>query len=243
MRRILPHLLVGFVFTFVGFVRAAVPLDYDKDVKPVLEARCFKCHGPEKQKAGLRLDVKESVLKGGESGEPAVVPGNALKSHLLKLVMSNDPTEYMPPKGDRLTMAEVELIKRWVEEGAHWNGVAAPAKVVEITQVEPEAPITEADRQWWAFVKPVAHDPPTTKSRWGQTKIDRFILAKLEETGIAPSAPASPQIFVRRATYDLIGLPPTPEEVDAFLKDQSSEAFARLPRRASRRRRRSGSMM
>jgi len=131
-----------------GAVRAAKPLDYDKDVKPVLEARCFKCHGPEKQKAGLRLDVKESALKGGESGEPAIVPGNALKSHLLKLVMSNDPAEFMPPKGERLTMAEVELIKQWVEEGAHWNSVASAAKPVEIVQVEAEAPITDADRQW-----------------------------------------------------------------------------------------------
>src|SRR4051812_4920495 len=191
-----------------GALRAAVPLDYDKDVKSVLEARCFKCHGPEKQKAGLRLDVRESMLKGGESGEPAIVPGNALKSHLLKLVMSNDPTEYMPPKGDRLTMAEVELIKRWVEEGAHWvvkesGETVQAAAVPEVVQVEAEAPISEADRQWWAFVKPTSHEPATTHSRWGQTKIDRFILARLEEAGIAPSGPASPQIFVRRVTYDL----------------------------------------
>ncbi len=214
-----------------GVVRAAAPLDYDKDVKPVLESRCFRCHGPEKQKAGLRLDVKESALKGGESGEPAIVPGNALKSHLLKLVMSNDPMQFMPPKGERLTMAEVELIKRWVEEGAHWNSTGAPPKGVEITQVEAEAPITEADRQWWSFVKPAAHEPPTTHSRWGATRVDRFILAKLEEQGLAPSAPASPQVFIRRVTYDLTGLPPTPEEVDAFLRERSPMAKERLVER------------
>ncbi len=209
-------------------MRAAVPLDYDKDVKPVLEARCFKCHGAEKQKSGLRLDVKESALKGGESGEPAIVPGNALKSHLLKLVMSNDPAEVMPPKGERMTMAEVELIKRWVEEGAHWNSVSSAPKV-EITQAE--APISEADRAWWSFQKPVAHEPPTTHSRWGATRVDRFVLAKLEEAGIAPSSPASGREFIRRVTFDLTGLPPTPEEVESFVRDRSALAKERLVER------------
>src|SRR6059058_5144145 len=146
---------------------AAAPPDFDYDVKPILEQYCFKCHGPEKQKSGLRLDVKESALKGGESGEPAIVPGNALKSHLLKLVSSNDPSEIMPPKGERLTMAEVELIKRWVEEGAHWvskesDKSVRPTTPIEIIQVEAEAPISEADRAWWSFQKPIAHEPPTT---------------------------------------------------------------------------------
>src|SRR6185436_12521183 len=197
----------------------------------VLEARCFKCHGPEKQKAGLRLDVKESALKGGESGEPAIVPGNALKSHLLKLVSSNDPSEVMPPKGEPLTMAEVELIKRWVEEGAHWNSTGAAAKPIEITQVEADAPISEADRAWWSFRRPVAHEPPTTHSRWGATKVDRFILAKLEEAGLTPSAPASGREFIRRVTFDLTGLPPTPEEVESFVRDRSPMAKSRLVER------------
>jgi hypothetical protein len=229
--RILPHLVVSFVLLSSAGLRAAAPLDYDKDVRPVLEARCFKCHGPEKQKAGLRLDVKESALKGGESGEPAIVPGNALKSHLLKLVTSNDPTEFMPPKGERLTMAEVELIKRWVEEGAHWNSVGGPDKPVEITQVEADAPLSEADREWWSFKRPVAHEPPTTRSRWGTTRVDRFILAKLEEAGIGPSSQASSREFVRRATYDLTGLPPTPEEVESFVRDKSPLARERLVER------------
>ncbi|HEV8378070.1 MAG TPA: DUF1549 and DUF1553 domain-containing protein, partial [Tepidisphaeraceae bacterium] len=131
-------------------------------------------------------------------------------------------------KGERLTAAEVELIKRWVEEGAHWNTIGAPAKAVEITQVEADVPISEADREWWSFRKPIAHDPPTTRSRWGTTKIDRFILAKLEEAGIAPSSPASAREFIRRATYDLTGLPPTPEDVENFIRDKSPMAKQRL---------------
>src|SRR5260221_590969 len=92
---------------------AAAPPDFDHDIKPILEQYCFKCHGPEKQKAGLRLDQKPSALKGGESGEPAIVPGNALKSHLLQLVTTNDPEQAMPPKGDRLKPQEVALLQRW----------------------------------------------------------------------------------------------------------------------------------
>src|SRR4051812_10562115 len=137
----------------------------------------------------------------------------------------------MPPKGERLTMAEVELIKKWVEDGAHWTAIAAQAKAVEITQVEAEAPISEADRAWWSFQKPIAHEPPTTHSRWGQTRIDRFVLAKLEEAGIAPSAPASPQTFIRRATFDLTGLPPTPQEVEEFVRERSPTARERLVER------------
>src|SRR5690242_16065560 len=93
---------------------AAEPLEFDRDVKPILEQHCFKCHGPEKQKGGLRLDQKPAALKGGDSGEPAIVPGSALKSHLIKLVTSDDPEQVMPPKGERLKPAEVAVIQRWV---------------------------------------------------------------------------------------------------------------------------------
>src|SRR6266581_1356532 len=100
---------------------AEQPMDFDRDVKPILEQHCFKCHGAEKQKGGLRLDQKPAALKGGDSGEPAVVPGSAMKSHLIKLVTSDDPEQVMPPKGERLKPAEVAVIQRWVEGGAHWK--------------------------------------------------------------------------------------------------------------------------
>src|SRR3954470_24465710 len=97
---------------------AEAPPDFDRDVRPILEQHCFKCHGPDKAKAGLRLDQKPSALKGGESGTPAVVPGNLLKSHLLKVVTTDDPEQAMPPKGERLKPAEVATLAKWVETGA-----------------------------------------------------------------------------------------------------------------------------
>src|SRR5207237_9763885 len=99
---------------------ASVPPDFDRDVRPILEQHCFKCHGPDKQKAGLRLDQKASALKGGESGAPAIVPGNGVKSHLLAVIASDDPDVAMPPKGERLKPAEIAKLQKWVETGAHW---------------------------------------------------------------------------------------------------------------------------
>src|SRR5690348_14784048 len=99
---------------------AEKPLDYDRDVRPILAEHCFKCHDQEKQKGSLRLDFKPSMMRGGESGEPAVVPGNISKSHLLKVVTSTDPDTVMPPKGERLTNEQIAVLTKWVETGAHW---------------------------------------------------------------------------------------------------------------------------
>src|SRR5438105_1815193 len=101
--------------------------DFERDVRPILAQHCFDCHGPEKHKGGLRLDQKPSLLKGGDSGEPAIVPGSAVKSHLLKMVSSTDPEEAMPPKGERLTGAQVALLQRWIDSGAHWGESADDA--------------------------------------------------------------------------------------------------------------------
>src|SRR3954470_13251124 len=125
---------------------AAPPPDFDRDVKPILEQHCFKCHGPDKQKAGLRLDQKPSVLKGGESGEPAVVPGNGVKSHLLQVVTTNDPDLAMPPKGERLKPEQIAVLQRWVETGAHWTDSSQPAPV-DIIPVSADPRISDADRQ------------------------------------------------------------------------------------------------
>src|SRR6266699_2205763 len=102
-------------------VRAERPPDFERDVRPILAQHCFDCHGPEKHKGGLRLDQKPSLLKGGDSGEPAIVPGSAVKSHLLKLITSTDPDELMPPKGERLSAKQVAVLERWIEAGAHWD--------------------------------------------------------------------------------------------------------------------------
>src|SRR5687768_13595716 len=158
---------------------AVTPPDFDKDIKPILERHCFECHGPDKQKGGLRLDLKPSVLKGGDSGEPAIVPGSSLKSHLLKLVTSTDPDEFMPPKnkGDRLKTEEVALLQRWIETGAHWVDTNPTTQPLEAS---PERKITEQDRQFWSFVPPRSVEPPqVTNAAWPRTRIDRYVLAKL----------------------------------------------------------------
>jgi hypothetical protein len=207
---------------------AAPPPDFDHDVKPILEQYCFKCHGPEKHKGGLRLDQKSSAFKGGESGEPAVVPGNSIESHLLQLVTSTDPDQAMPPKGDRLKPREIAMLQRWVETGAHWID-QTPAEKIEIVAVNPDRQITPQDRQFWSFQPPrPMPSPATTNTSWPRGEIDRFILARLETLGLHPSADASRAVFIRRITYDLTGLPPTPPEVEAFLTDSSPLAYENL---------------
>src|SRR4051812_35477185 len=156
VQQIIPVLFVAAAFAAPAFADA--PPDFDRDVKPILQRRCFDCHGPEKHKGGLRLDQKPSLLKGGDSGEPAIVPGSAVKSHLLKLVRSTDPEEAMPPKGERLTAAQVSVLERWIEAGAHWDDpnkdTGGPAIEATATRV-----ITAEDRQWWAFRQPMASEP------------------------------------------------------------------------------------
>src|SRR5688572_27342842 len=210
---------------------AVTPPDFAKDIKPILERHCFECHGPEKQKGGLRLDVKPAALRGGDSGEPAVVPGNSVKSHLLKLVTSKDPDEFMPPKnrGERLKVEEVALLQRWIETGAHWVDTKPTTQPLEES---PERKITEQDRQFWSFVPPRSTEPPATKdAAWPRTRIDRFVLARLEAQGLEPAGEAPPGVLIRRLSYDLTGLPPTPQELDAFLGDREPGAYERLVER------------
>jgi len=214
----------------VGTIARAAggPLEYERDVKPILEKNCFKCHGSEKQKGGLRLDRKPSALKGGDSGEPAIVPGNSVRSHLVQLVTTNDPDQAMPPKGDRLKPEEVAVLQRWIDGGAHWVDSTA-AQPIETLAANPEPVITEQDRQWWSFVPPRATEPaPTKDTVWGRNKIDRFVLAKMEARGVTPTGEATRGALIRRLSFDLTGLPPSPDEVAAFASDQSPEAYERV---------------
>lgn len=202
---------------------AEMPLDFDHDVKPIFEEHCFKCHGPEKQKSGLRLDQKSSTFKGGESGEPAIVPGNLSKSHLLQLVTTHNADDVMPPKGERLKADEISRLQKWVETGAHWVDQNKPA---EIIAVNPDAKITDADRRFWSFVQPARALPAATAhSDWARNRIDRLVLPRMEARGLVPSPDATRDMLIRRLTYDLSGLPPTPQEVAAFLADERPDAY------------------
>ncbi|MBX6314364.1 MAG: PSD1 domain-containing protein [Isosphaeraceae bacterium] len=199
---------------------------FEAKVRPVLAAHCFECHGPEKQKGGLRLDDLEAMRAGGDTG-PAIVPGDPENSLLIEAIRYEGAYQ-MPPKG-KLSEAEIAVVTEWVRRGAPWPTAgreARPAKVAETFQ------ITDEDRAFWAFQPVKEAPPPAVQDRaWPKTSIDPFILARLEEKGLRPAPPADKRTLIRRVTFDLTGLPPTPEEVENFLKDESPDAFARVVER------------
>jgi hypothetical protein len=189
---------------------------FEKDVLPVLTARCLKCHGAGKPKAGLDLRTRAGMLQGGETG-PALVPGSAARSLVFQMVRKGE----MPPRGSKLTGKQVALLKAWIDGGAP----AARSDPAEGVSTK----ITPRDRKFWAFQKPVRPAVPAVRhAARVRTPIDAFILAKLEAKGLALSPDADRTALVRRLSFDLIGLPPAPEEVDAFLADSRPDAYERL---------------
>ena len=193
-----------------GQEAAAAPVDFVREVRPIFAKHCTECHGEQKQKSGLRLDVKAAAMKGGDGHAPDIIPGNAKASPLMKMVLSDDQDERMPPKGGRLSAAEIAVLNAWIAEGAPWpDGV--------------DTVMLNDKRDHWSF-KPVAVAP-------GSHSIDEFIAAKLKEHGLAMSPAAPRAVWLRRVTFDLTGLPPTPEEMDAFAKDGSADAFERVVER------------
>jgi mono/diheme cytochrome c family protein len=186
---------------------AAAPVDFAREIQPLLASRCYDCHGPAKDKGGLRLNEAPHARKGGESGEPAIVPGRSAESLLLKRVLSTDEEEVMPQKGPRLTPAEVALLRRWIDEGAVW----------------PE------NLRHWAYAKPrKAPLPAVSDSTWPLNPIDRFVLAKIESAGLRTSPAADRARWLRRVSLDLTGLPPSLADVAAFEADQAPGAHERV---------------
>jgi hypothetical protein len=196
---------------------------FETAVRPLLAERCFGCHGPEKQKGGLRLDSREALLAGGASG-PAVVPGQPAQSLLIKAVHYDD-TPRMPPKG-KLTPEQVATLATWVERGAPWPEAAAPLRPPSASR---GITITAKDRAFWSF-RPVADPPlpPVHGAAWPKAPLDYFILAGQEAAGLHPVDPADRRALIRRASFDLTGLPPTPAEVEEFLGDDRPDAFDRV---------------
>jgi mono/diheme cytochrome c family protein len=183
-------------------------VDYNRDIRPILSANCFACHGPdEKQrKAGLRLDDGECAYKPLESGQTPLVPGDRNKSELFCRITASDSGERMPPPKSQKTLAQeqIDLLGKWIDQGARYE-------------------------KHWAFVR--ADRPPLPEPKnatWPKNEIDRFILAKLDEAEIAPNPQADRRKLIRRAYFDLVGLPPTPEAVESFLNDPSPDAYSRL---------------
>ncbi len=190
-------------------LRAATPLDFDEHIRPIFEANCFKCHGEKKQKSKLRLDAPVHIRKGGESGEPLFVAGKRAESHLFKLVSRVDPDEAMPPKEkDQLSKDEIERIGLWIDQGAKMPG-------------DGEAVALTTDH--WSF------QPVAKKHRHGF--IDGFVNEALREKGLQPSPRAGRRTLIRRLYLVMLGLPPTPEEVELFVRDKSPDAWAVLVER------------
>ncbi len=198
---------------------------FENKVRPLLAARCWQCHGPEKRKGGLRLDTAEAVGAGGDSG-PVVVPGKPHESRLIEAIGYKGELK-MPPKG-KLGDAEIAELTEWVRAGAVWPGAGTPRPSLA-TQSGDGPLFTDEQKSFWAFQPPRAPVPPVvTATGWATSPIDRFILAELQKKGLAPAPAADKRTLIRRATFDLTGLPPTLVEIDAFLSDQSPEAFAKV---------------
>jgi len=195
---------------------------FEQHVRPLLVRHCHECHGDVAQPGGnLRLDARQAVLKGGDSG-PAAVAGKPDESLLVQAVRHDGIT--MPPEGAPLAAAEVEHLAEWVRRGLPWPELDAQA-LARARRLAENGAIAEVRSKFWSF-QPVAHPPlPEVRDQaWSKTPLDRFILAKLEEHALAPSPPADKRTLLRRLSFDLIGLPPTPAEIDAFLADESPDA-------------------
>ena len=197
---------------------------FESKVRPLLADRCYQCHSVEqgKSKGGLTLDTRPGWQKGSENG-PVIEPGKPEDSVLIKAISYADPDLQMPPKGEKLTDPQIEILTEWVKMGAPDPRDGAKSIASKLSG------LTDKARGHWAYqpvVKPAI--PENKQAAWSKTPVDAFILQKLEANGMVPNKPATKEALIRRAFYDLIGLPPTPAEVSDFLKDESPDAFAKV---------------
>jgi hypothetical protein len=196
---------------------------FDKEVLPILKANCYRCHAEGKKRGGLSLASRASLLQGGDRG-PVVSLARPDESRLLAAIRYDGEVQ-MPPRG-KLPPQQIDLLTRWVQAGVPWPEAAAADVAAPLP---PGRAITAQDRAYWAY-RPVARPPvPAVKDpSWSRHPIDAFIRARLERRGLAPAPPADRLALVRRVYYDLTGLPPTPDEVDAFVRDKAADAYERL---------------
>ncbi|MFN3167422.1 MAG: DUF1553 domain-containing protein [Phycisphaeraceae bacterium] len=186
------------------------PIDFNRDIRPILSDRCFACHGPDanvaKDSGGFRLDLFETATAPASSGDIPIEPGDADASEVINRVTHTNPNLKMPPPDSNLTLtaSEIELLRRWIDQGAEYQG-------------------------HWAYQTPVKPAlPDITHEDWARNAVDVFIAARMEEAGLSPSQEADRETLIRRLSLDLIGLPPTPEQIDAFVNDASPDAYEKL---------------
>jgi mono/diheme cytochrome c family protein len=218
------RLEIAFVFSIwvalagFRFVEAAESgVDFVRDIQPIFKSRCYACHGPEKQKGALRLDSRKLALDGGSNG-PLLIPGDSVKSYIMQRVRGEGDESRMPEKVDALTPRQIQKLAAWIDAGAVWPESASVA-------------VTER-KTHWAYQRPVK--PPVPDSArmknggWVRNPVDAFILARLEKEAVTPAPEASKETLVRRLSLDLTGVPPTLEEVAAFVADTRPDAYERL---------------
>jgi hypothetical protein len=198
-------------------------VDYGRDVRPILERNCWKCHGAQKQKGGLRFDRRQGAITDGDSGKKAIQPGSSDKSELIRRVEAANPEERMPPKAEPLSREHIKILRAWIDQGANWPETAAAATGRQ------EMVVTDEDRRHWSYRPLQKIDPPVVNNiEWCRTPIDRFIVAALQARGIRPNPPADRRTLIRRLSFDLLGLPPAPEEIDVFVADPRPVAYEEL---------------
>lgn len=178
-------------------------VDFSRDIKPVINDNCIVCHGGVKQMSGFSLLFEEEAYSPNESGKRAIVPGNPEESEMIRLLRHHDPEARMPLEAEPLSEEEIGLLERWIEQGADWG-------------------------EHWAYIPPEPADPQETNSEWVSNGIDHFILKALRERGLEPSPEAERSTLLRRVSFDLTGLPPTMEELEEFLNDESPDAYEKV---------------
>ncbi len=175
-------------------------LDFNAEVRPIINTKCISCHGGVKESGGFSLFSREDALKPTKSGKPAIIPGDPKGSEFMKRLTHHDPEERMPYHADPLKPEEIEVLRKWIKQGAHWQ-------------------------DHWAYLKPVKPEIPKLDTAWGNNTIDKFVLAKLKQEGLKPSSPADKAMLLRRLSLDLTGLPPTENELLSFQNEKAPDAY------------------
>ena len=203
-----------FVVLFLGLNKVRSDL-FSETVYPVLRENCFNCHGPNKRKGGLRLDRRREAMLGGDTG-PVIIAGDSSKSSLYRLIAKIDDGKQMPPKGELISTESIAAIKNWIDAGAIWPAVLAD----ELMEVRPKH---------WSFQSPKRTVPPSIRNTaWPKNSIDNFVLAKLEKEGIDPSPRGDKAMLIRRLSFDLLGIPPSADQMREFLQDDSPNSYIQL---------------
>ena len=209
--RLFPTLLVCFLLHGVcvsplsfGEEDAATEVQFARDIQPILAKHCLVCHGLDQSEGGVQFHLAETAFALADSGEYAIVPGKSGESELMHRIVSREADLQMPPEGERLTETEIQMLKQWIDSGASWD-------------------------THWAYSPIVSGDPPEVDdASWPRVDLDRFVLSRLEQSQIKPSGIARPETLIKRLHYDLIGLPPSPTDVAAFVADHSAAAYEEL---------------